>query len=101
MVEGHLLDESEECLELSVGFAGVADDEGRAHRHLRQGGPGVIDQAPRHIDIARPVHAAQYIAVSMLDRHVQVGQERVVLGHHIDHPQGERAGVDIKEPQPR
>jgi hypothetical protein len=36
----------------------------------------------------------------MLDRHVEVGQERFVLGHHVDHPQGQRARVDVEHAQP-
>jgi len=100
MVEGHLLDKAKERLELGVGFAWVADDQGRAHRHIGQGGPRVIDQAACHVDAARPVHAAQDVAVRVLDRHVQVRQEGIMLGHHIDHAQGERARVDIEEPQP-
>ena len=38
--------------------------------------------------------------VGVLDRHVEVGQERVVLGHDVDHAQRQRAGVDVEHAQP-
>src|SRR5215216_1285292 len=36
----------------------------------------------------------------MLDRHIKVGKQHVVLSHHIDHAQRERTRIDVKHPQP-
>jgi hypothetical protein len=85
VVELLLLNEVEQGLELCVGFAGVADDEGGAHHDVRHPGSGVVDEAAGHVDVAGAVHVPEHGRVGMLDRHVEVGQQRVVLGHDVDH----------------
>ena len=52
------------------------------------------------VDVAGAVHVPQHGRVGVLDRHVEVGQQRVVLGHDVDHAQGQRAGVDVEQAQP-
>ena len=59
----------------------------------------MIDQAAGHVRIAGAVHGAQDIAIGMLERHVEVGQKRVVLGHHVDHPQRQDGRVDVEHAQ--
>ena len=100
MVELLLLDEIEQRLELLVGLAGVADDQGGAHHDVRHPGAGMVDEAAGHGDVAGAVHVPQHGRVGVLDRHVEVGQERVVLGHDVDHAQRQRAGVDVEQAQP-
>jgi hypothetical protein len=97
MVELLLLDKIKQGLELLVGLAGVADDQRGAHHDVWHPGAGVIDQAAGHGDIAGAVHVPQHSRVGVLDRHVEVGQERVVLGHDVDHAQRQRAGVDVEQ----
>jgi hypothetical protein len=101
VIELLLLHKIEQRLELLVCFTWVADDERGAHHGVRHPGAGMIDQAAGHGDVARPVHSAQHGWMRMLDRHVEVGQERVVLGHDVDHAQCQRAGVDVEHAQPR
>ncbi len=97
MVELLLLDEVEQGLKLRVGFAGVADNEGGAHDDARHPGAGVVDEAACHVDIAGAVHVPQYGRVGVLDRHVKVRQQCVMLGHDVDHAQRQRAGVDVEQ----
>lgn len=85
MVEFHLLDESQQGLKLLVRLAGVANDEGGPHSQVVELRPGVIHESAGHLNIARPVHRAQDGLIGVLDRHVQIGQERLVLCHHIHH----------------
>ena len=100
VIELLLPDEVEQGLELRVRLPRIADDEGGAHDQVRQPLPGVIDETARHIDAAGPVHVAQHRRIGVLDRHVEVGQEHIVLGQDVDHAQGERTGVDVEHAQP-
>ena len=100
VVELLLLDKIEQGLELPVGLAGVADDQRGAHHDVRHPGAGMVDEAAGHGDVAGTVHGAQHGRVGVLDRHVEVGQERIVLGHDVDHAQRQRAGVDVEQAQP-
>ena len=100
VVELLLLNEIEQGLKLPVGLAWVADDERRAHHNVGHLGTSVIDQAAGHGDVAGAVHVPQHGRVGVLDRHVEIGQKRIVLGHDVDHAQSERAGVDVEHAQP-
>lgn len=100
VTERHLFDEVVQSLELFLGLAWVADDQGRAHRHVRQPLAGMIDQPAGHLDIAGTAHISQHRGIGVLNRHVQIGHEHPVLSHHINHPEREQAGVDIEHPEP-
>ena len=100
MIELLLLHKVEQRLELLIGLAGVADDECRAHHDVRHPGAGVVDQAAGHGDVTGTVHGPQHGWVRVLDRHIKVGQKRVVLGHDVNHAQRQRAGVNVEHAQP-
>lgn len=85
MVKLLLPDEVEQRLELPVGLAGVADDEGGAHHDIRHPGAGMVDETAGHGDVAGTVHVPKDGWVSVLDRHIEVGQQCVVLSHDVDH----------------
>jgi hypothetical protein len=85
VIEFLLFDKIEQRLELLIGLTGIADDQGGAHHDVRHPGAGMVDEAARHGDVAGAVHVPQHDRVGVLDRHVEVGQERVVLGHDVDH----------------
>jgi hypothetical protein len=87
VVELLLPDKIVQRLELPVGLAGVADDQSGAHHDIRHPGARMIDQAAGHGDVAGAIHVPQHGRVGVLDRHVEVGQERVMFGHDVDHAQ--------------
>jgi hypothetical protein len=97
VVELHLAHEVEQRPELRVGLARIAHDEGRAHGQIGQLLSRVGHQPARHLDIAGAAHGAQHVVVGVLDRHVEVRQQLLVLGNHVDHAQRQRAGIDVKQ----
>lgn len=58
------------------------------------------DQPAGHLNVAGPSHIAQHRGIGMLNRHVQIGHEHLVLGHDINHPERQDAGVDVEHPEP-
>lgn len=87
-------------MKLSLRFARVSDDERRSHGDARHLVSRMVDEAPGHVDVARPVHGSEHRAVRVLDRHIQIWQEHVVVRHDVHHAQRQWAGVDIEHAQP-
>lgn len=86
--------------ELLVGLAGEAHDEcGTEHRAVELL-PGIAEDAPIQVHVARARHRAQDVRVGVLDRHVQVRHAGGRLGHRIDQPEDELAGVDVEHAKP-
>lgn len=100
MIEGHFFDEVVQPLELLIRLTGVSDDEGRAHRNIRQPLAGMGDEPAGHLDIARPAHIPQDRRIGVLNRHIEIGHKHAVLGHHIHRPEREQAGIDVEHPEP-
>ena len=100
MVELLLLDEVEELIELVLGLAGEAHDEG---------GPedGVRDRAADDLDALaglgepRALHALEHRVRAMLERHVEVGDDVREAGHRFCQPRRDAPGVGVHQADPR
>jgi hypothetical protein len=98
MVELSFGDESRQRLELRFGLSRKADDECCPHDGVGKLGSGVLDQAAGHVDVAGSVHRPQHVSVGVLDGHVQIGEQRVMLGHDVNHFEGQQAWIDVQHP---
>ena len=101
VVEFHLSHKAIEVFELCLCLAWKANDQRRPHHQVGESRPRVIDEPPRHVQVTGTVHRAQDVPVGMLEWHVEVREQRLVLGHHVDDLEREHGRVDVQHPHPR
>ena len=70
--------------EVLVGFAGEADDEGRAQGDVRNARADVLEQPHVRLARARPLHALQHRVGRVLQRQVDVLHDLVEIGDRVD-----------------
>ena len=94
-----LAHEVQQVLELGLGLAREAGDEGRAHDDLRAGLAPARQPLQVALAAGRALHALEHVGVRMLERHVQVGQHAAV-GHQRQHLVDMRIGIDVVQAHP-
>ena len=104
-IQLRLVQPVEQILELRLGFAGVADDEGRSKGDVGAG------RAPGRDLVERPGrrggagHALQHVGVRVLERNVEIGQHPRARRRRVSHQRHQvadmRIGIDIVQPHPR
>src|ERR1700741_1671891 len=98
-VEPGLLQPREQLLELLLGLARKADDEGAAQRQLRALGAPLCDAPQRVLGVRRAAHALEDLGTAVLERYVEIGQH-APLRHERDDLVHVRIGIDIVQPHP-
>lgn len=71
MIELHILNEIAQPVELFLGLAGESGDKGGAQGDIRHTLPDVGDGFPQGLLIARTVHPAEDLSVTVLDGQIQ------------------------------
>ena len=98
-IDPRLANEIEQMLELGVGLARKAGDEGAADDELR------ADLAPARqplevlLAARRPLHPPQHVGMRMLERHVEVRQDPA-RRHQRQHVVDVRVRIDVVQPDP-
>ena len=89
----------EQHLEIRVGLAGEADDEGRAQRQFGALLAPLLDPRQRLVLRGRPLHRFEDFRAGMLEGDIEIGQH-LALGHQADHLVDMRVGIDVVHPYP-
>ena len=100
MIEALLGHESEQVLEVLLGFAGEAHDEGGAQHRLWQLLADPLQQATGHAGLPGTVHRPQHIGMAVLQRQIQVRQHVGHLPIGRQHLGGEAGGVGVMHADP-
>jgi hypothetical protein len=95
-----IANEGQQLLELGIGLAGEARDEGAAHDQLRAHLAPALQPLQVALATRRPLHAPQHIGVRMLERHVEVRQHQP-LRHQRHDVVDVWIGVHVVQPHPR
>ena len=100
MVEARRLDELEQVLEMLLGLAREADDEGRAQEDVRRESSRLLEQAQVALRRAAPAHGAEDLRMAVLERHVDVGHEALLAPHQPQELLVERRRIGVEEADP-
>ena len=98
-VELGLVQPVEERLELGLGLARKAHDEGRAQRQFRADPAPGGDLVQRLCGRGGAGHAPQHVRMRMLEGHVEIGQHQPVR-HQRNQVAHMRIGIDVVQPHP-
>ena len=98
-IELRLVEPVEQQLEILVGLAGKADDEGRADGEIGTDLAPALDALQRLLLRRRPLHALEHVGAGVLERDVEIGQH-LALGHQRDDLVHMRIGIDVMQPHP-
>ncbi len=91
--------EIEQHLEIRVGFARKADDEGAAQGQLGADATPRLQAFKGILGGGRAFHALQDTRAAVLQRHVEIGQDRP-LSHERDQLIDVRIGIDVVQAHP-
>ena len=100
MVEALFGHKIEQVLEVLLGFAGEADDEGGAQHGFGQLLADPLEQAAGDIGLPGTVHRPQHLGVAVLQREIEVGQHIGHLPVGGQHLGGEAGGIGVVDPDP-
>jgi hypothetical protein len=89
----------EQELEVRIGLAREADDEGRADGEIGADAAPAPDARQGLLLGGRPLHAPEHIGARMLERHVEIG-ERLAFGQERNDLVHMRIGIDVMQPDP-
>ena len=98
-VERGFLQPLQQIVEVGVGLAGEADDEGRAQRDVRADRAPCGDALQRLLLRRRALHAFEHLGRGVLERDVEIGKD-LALGHQRNDIVDVRVGVDVMQPHP-
>src|SRR5208282_2127399 len=98
-IELRFIEPVDKELEVILGLAGKADDEGRPDDKLRADRAPGADALERLFLGRRPPHRLQDFGRSVLERHVDIGQDTAAV-HQRDRLVDMRIRVDILQPYP-
>ena len=90
----------QQVLEVVLGLAGKAHDEGGAQHSFRELLANPFEQASCHVGLPGAVHGAQHLRVAVLQRQIEVGQHVGHLPIGSQHLGGEARGVGVVHPNP-
>ena len=89
----------EQHLEILLGLAGEADDEGRADGEVRADLAPAADAVERLLLVGRPAHRLQHGRGGVLEGDVEIGQH-LALRHQRDDLVDMRVGIDVVQAHP-
>ena len=89
-----------EFVEVGLGLAGVACDEGGADAYFGQLGAEVVEQLEGALAVDAALHGLEYAAVDVLEGYVDVVADVGVVFHGFDGVEGEGGGVGVVEAYP-
>ena len=98
-VELGLVDETQQLLEIVLGLAGKADDEGASDGQVRADIAPFLDALEILVDRARTFHQFQNARTGVLERDVQIRQE-LAFGHQRDDVVHMRVRVNVVQARP-
>ena len=87
-------------MEVGIGFAGEADDHGGADGDAGDGLADSFEEFEELIAVGAALHAFEDFAGGVLERHVDVFDERFVGGDGIEQFLGDAVGVAVEEADP-
>ena len=83
-VELRGFDELQQLFEIRFGLAGESDDEAGADRDARNRAPDLFEQLQEDVAVRAALHALQHGSAGVLQRHIDVLHERIVLGERFE-----------------
>ena len=93
-------DEGFELLVVRFGFAGEADDEAGADDDAGDGAAGLLDELEEDVRVAAALHALEDAGAGVLERHVDVLGDGVVLRDGFEQARGDLVGIGVEEAEP-
>ncbi len=87
-------------LEIGVGFAGKADDHAGADGDARNGVADALEQLQEKIAVRAALHALQNRGAGVLQRHVDILDQRLVLGDRVQQLLRDAVRIAIQKPHP-
>ncbi|CAN0621223.1 protein of unknown function [Burkholderia multivorans] len=99
-----LADEVEQRLELLLGLAGEARDEGAADRQVRADLAPFLHALEHLLGVRGPLHPLEHLRVRVLERHVEIRQHVTLeraFGHHRDDLIDVRVRIHVMQAHPR
>ncbi len=79
---------------------GCPDDEGAPKHEIRDRVAQPLDDFVHPVAAVTAPHGPQHVVGSVLKRHVDVGEDFLVLGEDLDQPVGQLLGVEVVGPHP-
>ena len=99
-VEAHFIHKVQQRLKLFFGLTRVAHNEGGTQGQLGHRGAHFIQGAMHPVHVCGAAHAPQHRRVSVLQRHIQVGEHLRLAGHDFHQAVGDVTGVGIHDAYP-
>ncbi len=98
-VEFRFLQPIQHVIEIGLGLAGEADDEGRADGEVGADFAPLLDPLQHLVLIARTLHRLQDLRARMLEGDVEIGKDQAIR-HQRDDVVDMRIGIDVVEARP-
>ena len=93
-------DESTEFFEIGLGLAGEADDHAGSDGHAGDGGANAFEQFQKNIGISAALHPFEHRPAGMLQRHIDVFDQRLVSGNGVKQFLRDFVGIGVEETNP-
>ncbi len=89
-----------QTVELFLGLAGEAGDDGGAQGDIGHTLPNVGDEIPEVRFISRAVHPAENCLIAVLDGHIQIGYHVRLFRHNVQQLLGDALRIAVEHPHP-